>query len=229
MTRWETKLKKSPSLQDKIGNIPAVLLGYDKSTSIAEASKEGRFTWFLDRPIHFHDLFHCVAKLCNREAPPLTSQLPSAPKTQFIDAPTVEEAAKAGLLVLVAEDNRMNRVVIGRQLAHLGYAVEFASDGQEAYNIWDKDMSRYGLLLTDRLMPVMDGFELSERVRSKESKIGSQRMPILMLTADVSKNLAERAALIGIDEYLRKPTDLETLRTILLKWLPKAAELQKRH
>ena len=67
--------------------------------------------------------------------------------------------------ILLAEDNDVNRLVIERQLALLGFECDMAENGQEALERWRK--GRYALLLTDLHMPEMDGYELTARIRSE--------------------------------------------------------------
>ncbi|MBF0375385.1 MAG: response regulator, partial [Alphaproteobacteria bacterium] len=134
-------------------------------------------------------------------------------------APSVEEAAAAGALILVAEDNPVNQQVILRQLARLGFAAELAGDGAEALELWKT--GRHALLLTDCQMPEMDGFALAAAVREAE-RGGDRRTPIVALTANALRGEAERCLAVGMDDYLSKPVELATLRRVVLRWLPES-------
>ncbi len=139
--------------------------------------------------------------------------------------PTLEEAAAAGALILVAEDNPTNQVVIRRLMERLGYAIEIVRNGAEA---WDRMQIRdYGLLLTDCHMPEMDGYELTTRVRDWE-KDTLNRMPIVALTADALGGTAKKCQECGMDAYLAKPIDLPQLDATIRKLLPKAVALRRR-
>jgi DNA-binding NarL/FixJ family response regulator len=76
----------------------------------------------------------------------------------------VAEAEREGSLVLVAEDHPVNRSVLQRQLAALGYAVELAEDGAVAFERWKS--GRYAIVLTDCHMPNMDGYDLVRAIRA---------------------------------------------------------------
>ncbi|MBF0097078.1 MAG: PAS domain S-box protein [Magnetococcales bacterium] len=130
--------------------------------------------------------------------------------------PTVEEASAAGRLILLAEDNEINREVISEQLHILGYAVEVAEDGEIALAMWRS--GRYGLLLTDCHMPNRDGFSLTTAILQEEAP-GSHR-PIIAVTANALQGEAERCIAHGMDDYLAKPLRIHELGAMLNKWLP---------
>jgi CheY-like chemotaxis protein len=130
--------------------------------------------------------------------------------------PTIAEAVAAGRLILLAEDNEINREVIREQLRILGYAVEVAEDGEIALTLWRS--GRYGLLLTDCHMPNRDGFSLTTAILQEEEP-GSHR-PIIAVTANALQGEAERCIAHGMDDYLAKPLRIHELGAMLNKWLP---------
>ncbi|MBA4742193.1 MAG: PAS domain S-box protein [Azoarcus sp.] len=130
--------------------------------------------------------------------------------------PSVEEARAQGRLILVAEDDEINRKVISQQLSLLGHACEIASDGLEAFALWRA--GGHALLLTDMHMPNLDGYTLARTIREQEDC--QHRLPILALTANAIRGEAARAHEAGIDAYLTKPIQLTVLRSELEKWLP---------
>lgn len=126
-----------------------------------------------------------------------------------------EEALRQGTLILVAEDNDINQKVIKQQLNLLGYVADIANNGREALKRLQS--CPYGLLLTDLHMPEMDGFELTQHIRTLES--GHKRIPIVALTANALKGEREHCLSTGMDDYLSKPAQLEDLRAMLDKYL----------
>ena len=125
--------------------------------------------------------------------------------------------APNGPVILLAEDNPTNQEVIRRQLALLGYRCDIAKDGAEAYEMLQK--KSYPLLLTDCHMPRWDGYDLTEAIRSKEEKDGLPRLPIVAITANALHGEAERCVAAGMDDYLSKPVDMETLEQTLAMWI----------
>ena len=135
-------------------------------------------------------------------------------------APSVEQAAAMGQLILVAEDNVTNQDVIRRQLNLLGYAAEIAADGKQALDAWHS--RKFAMLLTDCHMPEMDGFELTRAIRAEEDETDS-RFPIVAITANALQGEADRCLQAGMDHYLSKPLELRKLQQVLKKWMPIAA------
>tara|TARA_R110001599_G_C12276844_1_gene662663 strand:- start:8567 stop:10969 length:2403 start_codon:yes stop_codon:yes gene_type:complete len=118
-------------------------------------------------------------------------------------------------VVLVADDNEINQKVMLRQLQMLGYKGEIANDGREALECWRN--GNYALLFTDLHMPNMDGYELCAAIRAEEGP--SERLPIILVTANV---LADKDAVYlntDLDGYMTKPARLDEFREILEKWL----------
>ena len=133
---------------------------------------------------------------------------------------TSVEAAARGEVVLVAEDNVTSQDVIRRQLHMLGYTAEMTSNGAEA--LATLASGRHGLLLTDCHMPVVDGYELARRVRRAEEG-GEGRLPIVAITASVMEDDVRKCLEAGMDDYLAKPIEMDRLRAMLARWLPRAA------
>jgi CheY-like chemotaxis protein len=119
-------------------------------------------------------------------------------------------------LVLIAEDNDINRELLQEALSLMGYVSEVAADGLEALERWRT--GRYALLLTDCNMPNMDGFQLTAAIRREEPH--GKRFPIVAVTANTMQGYAERCLENGMDDYLSKPITLDKLGAMLTKWLP---------
>jgi CheY-like chemotaxis protein/HPt (histidine-containing phosphotransfer) domain-containing protein len=133
-------------------------------------------------------------------------------------APTPDQSAALGQLILLAEDNETNREVIEEQLRMLGYACEIAQDGATALQTWEATPNRYALLLTDCHMPHMDGFKLTQAIREAEAP--GTRLPIIAITANAMQGEAQHCLKVGMDDYLSKPLRLQELASMLQRWLP---------
>ena len=138
--------------------------------------------------------------------------------------PSLEDARDKDALILVAEDNATNQVVIRQMLSRMGFACEIGGNGAVALEMYRK--GRYGLLLTDFHMPEMDGFELTGHVRADEAG-GRARIPILALTADALTGTEQQCLDAGMDGYLTKPINSRVLGDALTKWLPQALPLRR--
>jgi PAS domain S-box-containing protein len=130
------------------------------------------------------------------------------------------EAAPAGHL-LVAEDNLVNRIVIGAMLKKLGLTADFAEDGQAAVAAVMKG-TLYHLVLMDIQMPTMDGLEATRRIRKWEGEQGLPRTTVLALSAGVFDDDRQRCLEAGMDDFLAKPIHLANLSKALKQWLKPA-------
>ena len=136
-------------------------------------------------------------------------------------APSVEQAVSEGTLVLIVDDHDINRLVLKRQVAALGYAVETAKDGLEGLEKWQS--GRYGLVLADCHMPVLDGYEMVKRMRDTERHMGRKHTPVIACTANALADEADKCFAVGMDDYLAKPLALRDVARKLAQWLPVAS------
>jgi len=132
-------------------------------------------------------------------------------------APTVEAAREEGTLILVVEDHPTNRNLVTRLLGLLGYAAETAENGREALAKWSA--GRFGLVLTDCNMPEMDGYELTQAIRKRETG-GKSRIPVVACTANALAGEIDRCLEAGMDDFVAKPIELEALARAMERWLP---------
>lgn len=119
----------------------------------------------------------------------------------------------ARLDILVAEDNPINCMVITSLLEKLGMNVQLASNGREALERFTQ--STFDLVLMDCEMPEMDGYEATRAIREFEQCHGRAPTLIAALTAHAIPALKQRAFDSGMDEYLTKPVNRETIIALL--------------
>lgn len=129
---------------------------------------------------------------------------------------SVKEAEDYGCLILLAEDNEVNREVINLQLSTMGYTAMTACDGKEALDLWTQH--KFALVLTDCHMPEMDGFELSENIRQAETATGAH-VPIIAVTANAMQEELQHCLDSGMDGCITKPVELDVLGKELNKWI----------
>jgi CheY-like chemotaxis protein len=123
--------------------------------------------------------------------------------------------------VLIVEDNEVNRMIAREMLISLGLDVLEAADGQQALDVLEGH--RVDLIIMDCLMPVMDGYETAREVRRREAESGSERTPIVALTANAFDEDAARSRLAGMDGHMAKPYTRAQLRELLATWLSMAS------
>ena len=121
----------------------------------------------------------------------------------------------SGKRVLLAEDNEMNRMIAAAILEKAGFAVEAASDGQEAVEkVGAAPSGYYDIILMDVQMPVMDGYEATRRIRGLEDP-GKAGVPIVAVTANAFEEDRKNALEIGMDGHLAKPYDIPKMMEMM--------------
>ena len=118
----------------------------------------------------------------------------------------IEHEQKESAHVLLVEDHDINRAIATRILERNGYRVTPAENGQVAVDLFRSHA--FDLILMDIQMPVLDGYRATALIRASE---GGTDVPIIALTAHAVKGDREKCLAAGMDDYLTKPLDRETL------------------
>ena len=127
----------------------------------------------------------------------------------------VSEKSIKGLHILLAEDNELNMEIAEFMLQNDGVAVTKAWNGQEAVELFEK--SRYGefdVILMDIMMPVMNGYEATKRIRSL-GREDAKTIPIIAMTANAFTEDRIRAKEAGMNEHIAKPVDAKSLVKVI--------------
>ncbi|WP_212699510.1 ATP-binding protein [Thalassovita aquimarina] len=162
-------------------------------------------------PMMTSELLHAIAVLSGRSGN-ITKLLREGGvlNTSAIEETDTGLAEAKNLMILVAEDNEINQIVLSNQLEILGYPHDIASNGRDALQKWSSGL--YDLVLTDCHMPLMDGFELTSEIRRLEAERNGPHTPIIAITANALAGEAEKCIGMGMDGYLAKPVEISALR-----------------
>lgn len=121
--------------------------------------------------------------------------------------------------ILLVEDNELNRDMLSRRLLRKGYEVLVAHDG--AMGVEMTGMERPDLVLMDMSLPVLDGWEAAQRLKTNPE---THSIPVIALTAHAMREDKERALAAGCDDYDTKPVEmprlLEKMERLLQKRRP---------
>jgi CheY-like chemotaxis protein len=109
-------------------------------------------------------------------------------------------------LILVVDDDEMNRDMLSRRLVNRGYEVELAVNGEEAVAAVGR--RRPDLILMDLSMPVLDGYEAARLLKADDT---TRSVPIVGLSAHAMLGDREKALAAGCDDYDTKPIELPRL------------------
>ena len=124
------------------------------------------------------------------------------------------ENALVGVRVLVVDDSDINLEVTKRILELEGAKVLLASNGQEAFDLLEAQPLAIDVVLMDVQMPVLDGHDATRRIRLE---LNLADLPIIALTAGALSSERQRATAAGMDDYLVKPFDAQSLVTSILR------------
>jgi len=154
--------------------------------------------------------FSCTAIFESAENPQTDSQQIKEDLTE------IQRDAARKYMVLLAEDEEINRKVAIYFLQKMGCHVIAAANGKEAIELFEK--CEIDLILMDVQMPEMDGFSATKQIRQLES-FKNKSIPIIAITAYALKGDKEKCIEAGMDDYLMKPINPEELHEKLDKWL----------
>jgi len=199
------------------GKHPLILIGCADAVRRAVWPVAGALEW----PIRRSRLVTLLATATGRAAAGTISIGPTLEET-WSAAPRAEAAA-AGAVILVADDDQTNRAVLRGFFGRWGYHADFARDGEEALTMFDPVV--HGLLLIDIHMPRLDGIALARTIRNS-TFIGAG-VPIVALTADAMQATRHKALEAGMNGWLTKPIDSQALKAAVARWLPQAASLRR--
>ena len=127
--------------------------------------------------------------------------------------------ANAALKILLADDNAVNRLLARRLLNKAGHEVILAENGREALEAWEAE--RPDVILMDVQMPVMDGLEATQLIRSLEQDKQFNPTPIIALTANALERDRQQCLAAGMDDFLSKPFQIQALLDVVQRVCPR--------
>ncbi|MEI6209653.1 MAG: response regulator [Desulfuromonadales bacterium] len=168
------------------------------------------FSGYLAKPVRQAQLHECMALVLGRWKS-------NKPEAGIITRHIIAEAGRAGVRILLAEDNVINQKVAQNILSKLGFKADVVANGLEAVRALE--LINYDLVLMDCMMPEMDGFAATAMIRDSGSKVLNHNVPIVAMTANAMKGDREYCLESGMDDYLAKPVKKDNLAEILEKWV----------
>lgn len=185
----------------------------------AKAAREAGLAAYLTKPVRERQLHDCLAAVMTQQAG-ISGDRQSETSPPLITRHTIAETkTKAGLRILLAEDNIINQKVAVRLFERLGYRLDVVANGFEAVEAFSR--IPYDLVFMDCQMPEMDGFEATTEIRKREA--GTRHTVIVAMTANAMQGDRERCLAAGMDDYVSKPITVEVLAGVLGRRVPSEA------
>ncbi|MBN2280046.1 MAG: response regulator [Candidatus Marinimicrobia bacterium] len=199
------KIKK----QDNLKHTHVVLMASLAKRGDSKKYREIGFSAFLSKPINHNDLHDCISQLIGN--------IKNAPEnSDFITRHTLSESRKAGIRLLLAEDNKTNIAVAESMFKKFGFQYDIAENGKIALDMMLK--TDYDLVFMDMQMPVMDGLEATRRIRNHEH-IRHRDVPIIAMTANAMSEHKKYCLAAGMNDFLSKPIEPADMQRVINKWL----------
>jgi len=127
-----------------------------------------------------------------------------------------------GRTALLAEDIDINREIVLAILADSGITIDCAEDGKRAVELYSADPERYDIIFMDVHMPVMDGYAATQAIRASNTN-NAGTIPIVAMTANVFAEDVEQCRLVGMNDHIAKPLDVDVLFAKLAEHLANQA------
>lgn len=191
-------------------NVPIIILSaYDWSMIEQEARQVG-IDAFISKPLFRSRLVQVMKELLTGET-----------KTILDEKELLEGLFYKGKRVLLVEDNVMASEIAKELLGMTGASVEHAENGKLAVDMMlVHDPDYYDIVLMDIQMPVMNGYEAAEAIRSHaDERPDMGEIPIVALSADAFAEDIRHAKSSGMNDHMSKPLEIETLVRMLKKWM----------
>ena len=134
--------------------------------------------------------------------------------------PAINQEPYRDCTVLIVEDNELNRIIASEQLSR--FKLFSAQNGKQALKLLQNKHSNIDVILMDCQMPVMDGYECTQAIRSGEAGERYRDIPIIALTANAMKGDREACLEAGMNDYISKPFKAESLVFTVKTWFEKS-------
>jgi two-component system sensor histidine kinase/response regulator len=181
---------------------------------ISEEARRAGVEVVLSKPVRQSQLYDALATATGVAAK-TSARSARESVSQAVRATVTPQGRPLGGQLLLAEDNLVNQRVAVRMLEKLGYGVETVLNGREAVETLSR--TPYAAVLMDVQMPEMDGYEATAEIRRREEAM-DRRTPIIAMTANAMQGDREKALAAGMDDYIPKPVQLESLEAVLERW-----------
>jgi signal transduction histidine kinase/PleD family two-component response regulator len=181
----------------------------------AEALRTTGISACLIKPAKQSELFDCLAATL-RGGPTIVCR---ESESTVCAHPASESTSP--VRILLADDNNINQQMALGQLGKLGHAADVADNGREALEALQR--TAYDIVLMDCMMPKMDGYEASRKIRELEEQRApgfehGRRVHIIAMTANAMQGDRDKCLAAGMDDYVSKPVQFAELRGAFERW-----------
>lgn len=193
------------NLRSEFGNsIPIIILTSVDVSEIEKDAYEAGVSIFCEKPLSYSELYDAIKRISERNIPSSENVF-----TQNVFA---------NKNVLLADDVELNREFAATVLQEAGINVVEAENGKEVIDLITDPASHFDLILMDIMMPVMNGYEATKKIRKlPDEKLST--IPIIAMTANAFEEDRTAALEAGMNAHLPKPINIELLYELMKMYL----------
>ena len=206
-------LARKMAADPEIDRIPRMMLSSASVRDVVARDSDHLFASFLSKPVRQGRLRECLMMVLANAPEESTA---SGTGTTPVDMEPANSLRGARLLLV--EDNPVNQEVYQLMLESAGATLRIAGNGELGLQAMRE--GGLDLVLMDCQMPVLDGFEATQRWREEEARLGLPRLPIVALTANALVEDKMRCHDAGMDDFVTKPVARQDLLSSVRSWLP---------
>ncbi|MEE4211099.1 MAG: response regulator [Parvularcula sp.] len=212
---------------DAYKSLPLVIMA--SPSQIGEPVRDSGRTAFVSKPYRIEPLVRAVSEAMIASGAEQAKNLVEAGRTdrdgnlkeKELVTGEVSDKIGSGIRVLIAEDNRVNQLVVTNMIAGLGFEIDIAENGRVAVEKFKEN--KPDLIIMDVSMPEMDGLEATQAIRAYERAHEFGRVPIIAATAHAMDEDRKRCRKAGMDDYIAKPLRQDTLLAKIKSWVTEEA------
>jgi len=193
-----------------LANTHLVMLTSQGKRGDAEKLKAVGFDGYLNKPVEQSILYNTLMQTVGI----------TADDAQFVTKYSARELTQFKAKALIVEDNITNQEVALGMLKKFGLQADLAANGKEALQALER--LPYDLVFMDCQMPVMDGYEASQKIRDPQSRVLNKAIPIIAMTANTMQGDREKCLDSGMNDFISKPVDPDKVQRVLQRWLPES-------
>lgn len=183
--------------------VPIIILTAYDWADIEQEAREAGVTAFCAKPLFVSELYDVLQ---NASRPVKTK-----------DKTILEVEAFKGKEILLVEDVELNREIAETILTEAGFHVNSVEDGKQAVDYMESEKGdMIDLILMDVMMPVMDGYEATQKIRQLEDKTKAD-IPIIAMTANAFEEDAKRCFAAGMTAHIAKPFQIEQVEKTIME------------
>lgn len=204
------QIHEAPGCQD----IPTVLICFASQHPNLNYQAKSLVTTLYQKPFHLQQFLAFIRLTLDEKNAASPQHLPSLKnnRNQCDHTPKYSDAQ-----ILLAEDNLANQHVLTKMMAKLGFHITCVINGEQALDAVQGNAENFDLILLDCEMPGLDGLKATEAIRQFEFTMHRPAHKIAAITAHASSEQKDACLKAGMDDYLTKPIQLETLRQLLMR------------